>query len=165
MKEEANRIDSLLDVIQDRLGSVIGLALGIAHGLPKGQGTHHIVAVVNAYLIHENGFPQVIIPDSSEQLACKLLDAGGIVRERCSSVRVRGSRSEGVMFQLTYLEGVIPHLSSLSVESSIPGRVDGSFHGIIKGTFARYRRKAQDRGNGRCIKYDELTRPCDGLAL
>lgn len=85
MEEKAYRIDSLLDVIQDRLDDVVGVALDKGHWVTKGQGTHHIVAVVYAYLVHQNGLSD-ILTDSNQELACKLLDPGCIVRKCSRSV-------------------------------------------------------------------------------
>lgn len=85
MEEKANGIDSPLDVIQDRLGDVVGVALDKSHWITKGQGTHHIVAVVYAYFVHQNWLSD-ILTDSNEELAGKLLDPGGIVRKCSRSV-------------------------------------------------------------------------------
>lgn len=85
MKEKSDGVDSLLDVIQDRFGDVVGVALDKAHWVTKGQGTHHIIAVMDAYLVYQNGQPQ-ILTDSNEELARELLDPGGIVRKRCNDI-------------------------------------------------------------------------------
>lgn len=85
MEEESNGIDALLDVIQHRLGDIVGVAFDKGHWLTKSQGTHYVVAVMDAYLVDQNGLSK-ILTDSDKELARELLHPGGIVRKRCSNI-------------------------------------------------------------------------------
>lgn len=87
MEEKSNGIDALLDVIEDRLGDVVGVAFDKGHWLTKRKGTHYIVAVMDAYLVDQNGLSK-ILTDSNKELARELLHPGGIVRKRCTGINL-----------------------------------------------------------------------------
>lgn len=80
MEQQANGIDTPLDIRQDRICNLVRVALDEAHRIPKRQGAHHVVAVVDADLIDHDGFAE-ILANPDEKVVCKPLDTRAVIRE------------------------------------------------------------------------------------
>lgn len=113
MKEEANCIDSSLHIIQHGSCSLIRLALYESHGIAKCQSTHHIVTIVNAYIIQQD-WVSIALSNSIKKLTCELLDLWAIIREGSKDISIHASLNQ--LKLLTLLEGIVPDLAPLSVE-------------------------------------------------